>query len=101
MQRFIKVGEYMSDEEYGVNELLNNKKFITKSKINSKFKKEYPPLKDIPIKDIKDIFDDCKKRTCKVGNPYNKNQQRHISFVDKDELALRVVKDYFRMPRQK
>lgn len=83
-----------NSEEYKINELLNNKNFITKSKINSKFKKEYPMLPNIPLKDIKEIFDECKSKTCIVGNPKNKRQQKHIKFVSKEELALRILKHY-------
>lgn len=91
----------MAIENYNVNELLRDRRYITKNKINSQLKNEYPFLKDIPLKDIKEIFDDCEIKVCKVGNPYNKYQQMHVKFVDKEELAQRVFRDYSRLPRQK
>lgn len=89
------------NEKYEVNELVGNKRYITKSKINSKLKKEYPMLKNIPLKDIKETFDECRQEVCRVGNPEIFWQQKHIRFVDREELVMRVLRDYSHLPHRK
>ncbi len=89
------------NEEFEVNQLCYDKRYITKSKITREFKKEYPMLKDIPLAEIKEIFNKCSGKRCRVGNPDVFYQQKHTKFVKKDELAARVFRDYFRLPHQR
>lgn len=84
-----------------INQFKNDKTMISKSQINGKFLKEYPMLKGVKIEDIKKNFDRChSKDTVLTGNPLNKNQQKHVSYVKKSELAKITFRDYFRLSRK-
>lgn len=84
-----------------INQFKNDKTMISKSQINGKFLKEYPMLKGVKIEDIKKNFDNFKdKKGCKTGNPLNKNQQKFVYYMKKDELARITFKDYFRLSRK-
>ena len=83
-----------------INKYSNNPDYISLSKINGSLKKEYPMFKDIPLNEIKEMFYKCELKQDISGNPYNKKQQRHVLYVKKEELAQKVFRENFRLPRK-
>lgn len=73
--------------------------FICKSKL--KEIKKHPALKDIPLKDIEEQFHKCKNTQVKiVGVPFDKKRQKHVLYVSKRELEMRVFREYFRVTKR-
>lgn len=83
-----------------VNQYKNNNEMLSKSRINSEFKKEYPMFKDIPLSEIKQEFTTMNGIDVKTGMPNNKNRQRTTKYIKKSEFAKKLFRRYFRITRR-
>ena len=84
-----------------INKYKNDKKMLSKSMINSQFKKEYPVFSKIPLSEIKKEFEEEKGEHVLVGSPYDKNKQKFVKYVSKDKFTRTLFQKYFRNSRKK
>ena len=84
-----------------INKYSNDKKMLSKSMITNNFKKEYPMFKDIPLKEIKEEFDNQNGEYVLVGSPYDKMKRKHVKYINKDLFANRLFREYFRISKRR
>lgn len=72
------------------------KEYVSISKLNEVWREHRHIMPKVPVSAYREQF--YKVKDCYVekrGHPFDKKKQRHTLFVNKNELAMRVYKDWF------